>query len=131
MKKYFEMKETLFLDRDVFEMGYIPELFRFREAQVTKIVSALQSGVQGNSPVNLVIRGPPGTGKTTAVHGIFSEISASHESIIPVYISCHVEESKFDVFARIFEELHIQESVPRGQAVGKMIDLIGKTISIR
>jgi len=123
------MKETLFLDRDVFEMDFIPEIFRFREAQVTKIVFAIQSGLQGNSPVNLVIRGPPGTGKTTAVHKIFSDIRASHEDIIPVYINFHVEGSKFGVFARIFEELHIQKSVPRGQTIGQLIDLIGKTIS--
>ncbi len=131
MKKYFEMKETLFLDRDVFEMDFIPEIFRFREAQVTKIVSAIQSGLQGNSPVNLVIRGPPGTGKTTAINRIFSEIGASHEGIIPVYINFHVEGSKFGVFARIFEELHIQKSVPKGQTIGPLIELIGKTISQR
>ena len=62
MKKYFEMKETLFLDLDVFEMDFIPEIFRFREAPVTKIVSAIQSGLQGNCPVNLVIKDPSETG---------------------------------------------------------------------
>ena len=56
MKKYFEMKETLFLDRDVFEINYIPEILRFREAQTNDILCAVQPGLHfGNIPVNLVI----------------------------------------------------------------------------
>ena len=131
MKKYFEMKETLFLDRDVFEINYIPEILRFREAQINDILCAVQPGLQGNFPVNLVIRGPPGTGKTNAVQRIFSDIRASDLRLIPAYIDCHIEQTKFGVFSRIFEELHIQKSVPRGHTTDQLIDLIGKAISDR
>lgn len=131
MKKYLEMKETLFLDRDVFEIDYIPELFRFREARINDIVAAVQPVNRGNKPVSLVIRGPPGTGKTTAVHRIFSDIRESQEGLIPVYINCHAEQSKLDVIIRIFEELHIRKAILRGQTTDQLIDLVGRTISNR
>jgi archaeal cell division control protein 6 len=131
MKKYLELKETLFLDRDVFETDYTPELFRFREARINDIAAAIQPVDHGNGPVGLVIRGPPGTGKTTAVHRIFSDIRKSHGCLIPVYINCHAEQSKSDVFTRIFEGLQIQKSLPKVQTTDQMIDLIGRTISER
>jgi archaeal cell division control protein 6 len=131
MKKYLEIKETLFLDRDVFEIDYTPEIFRFRKAQINQIVSAIQEVNRSNKPVSLVIRGPPGTGKTTAVHGIFSDIRKSHGCLIPVYINCHAEQSKLDVITRIFEALQIQKTLMKGKTEDQLIDLIGRTISTR
>ncbi len=67
MKNYTSLEESLFRNRDAFEIDFVPEIFNFREAQMKDIVYAIQPGMQGNRPINLVLRGLPGTGKTTAV----------------------------------------------------------------
>jgi len=67
MKNYTSLEESLFRNRDAFEIDFVPEIFNFREAQMKDIDYAIQPGMQGNRPINLVLRGLPGTGKTTAV----------------------------------------------------------------
>jgi len=66
MKKYLYSDETLFRNRDLFEIDYIPEEFNYRESQLKDIAFALQPGLHGSRPLNMALRGLPGTGKTTA-----------------------------------------------------------------
>ena len=98
--QYLNMEETLFCDREVFENDFVPEIFRFRNAQARNIVSAIRPGANGSRPLTLLIHGHPGTGKTTVVRRIFSEIRATDQHFIPVYLNCHAERKKFDIFTR-------------------------------
>lgn len=131
MNHYLNMEETLFRNRDAFEIDFIPGIFRFRKAQVNKIRSAIQPGMQGRHQVNLVIRGLPGTGKTTAVHRAFSDIRASNKRLVQVYINCHTELSKFAAFTRIYTELYNQPPPAKGVRVRRLICEIGKALSKR
>ena len=131
MKQYLNMKETLFRDREVFEIDFDPEIFRFRETQISDIVSAIQPGPHGNYPHNLVLQGPPGTGKTTAVRRIFSEIRATGQRFIPIYINCYAGRSKFDIFSRIYTELHDQTPPLKAQTTHQLIEKIGRRVSER
>jgi hypothetical protein len=45
MKKYLYSDETLFRNRDLFEIDYIPEEFNYRESQLKDIAFALQPGL--------------------------------------------------------------------------------------
>jgi archaeal cell division control protein 6 len=131
MNHFLHLNETLFRNRDVFESDFSPEIFKFREEQVTKIRSAVQPGLRGNCPLSLVIRGLPGTGKMTAIRRIFHEIRESDQQLIPVYINSHAERSRFDVFAKIYAALHNHQFPYKGQTIRQLVDDIGKTISER
>jgi archaeal cell division control protein 6 len=57
--------ETLFRDRDVFEINYLPEEFSYRESQLKDLAFAVRPAQFGSRPLNTVLRGLLGTGKTT------------------------------------------------------------------
>jgi archaeal cell division control protein 6 len=128
MKSYLHGEETLFRNRDTFEIRYTPEIFNFRDAQLKDIAFSVSPGLSGNCPLNLVIRGLPGTGKTTAVRRIFSQIEEAGGHIVPVYVNCQTERSRFAVFAKIYGKLHGHQPPPTGPPVRQVIYDIGKTL---
>jgi cell division control protein 6 len=131
MKHYLTMEETLFRNRDAFEIDFVPEVFNFREAQIKDIVFAVQPGLLGNRPLNMVLRGLPGTGKTTAVRRIFAEITETTQRLIPVYVNCQAERSRYAVFAKIYGALHKHQPPGKGATIRQLINDIGKTLSER
>ncbi|ERH03281.1 MAG: hypothetical protein J07HR59_00392 [Halorubrum sp. J07HR59] len=62
--------ESVFRDEHVFEIDHVPETFQHRETQLEGLKYALRPAVRGSRPLNTVVRGPPGTGKTTAVQKV-------------------------------------------------------------
>jgi len=94
--------QTLFRDPDIFEITHLPETFNYRDAQVEDLAFALRPAVQGFSPLNTVLRGPPGTGKTTAVRRLFAEVRETTQRVVPVLVSCQTERTANAVYSQIF-----------------------------
>jgi len=138
--------QTLFVDPDVFDPGYMPEQFTCREAQMRELAMQVRpalrqqvhqcmrpsSGAGGGTavvaeerrgydhasgqgygnrlsstgpgkPYNCVCRGLPGTGKTTSIKALFSEIDELTNRVLPVYVSCEADKTPFSVCSRIFQ----------------------------
>jgi catechol 2,3-dioxygenase-like lactoylglutathione lyase family enzyme len=74
---YLNADEISFRNRDIFEIKHVPELFYNRESQMKDIAFALKPGLHGAGPLNTILRGIPGTGKTTAVRRIFAEVQVA------------------------------------------------------
>lgn len=53
MSSHLTCEQTLFKDRDVFEFGYVPEQFFYREAQMKSIGYAIAPGIQGEKRQNI------------------------------------------------------------------------------
>lgn len=129
MKNYLSSEETLFRNRDAFEIDHIPEVFNFREAQLKELFYAIQPATYGGRPFNMVLRGISGTGKTTTVKRIFTEIEETTKNIVPVYINCQADRSKFSVFTKISQKLFGYQVPPKGIPINHVIHAIGKYLS--
>ncbi|HUK38630.1 MAG TPA: ORC1-type DNA replication protein [Methanomicrobiales archaeon] len=106
MKKSLLMwDETLFREPEVFELDYVPEQFQHREDQVKELAFQVRPGLKGARPLNTVCRGLPGTGKTTSVKKLFSEIEETTKKLIPVYVNCQIDNTKFAIFSQIYRRL--------------------------
>ncbi|MFB6197487.1 MAG: ORC1-type DNA replication protein, partial [Halobacteriaceae archaeon] len=119
--------ESVFRDEHVFEIDYVPEQFKHRETQLQKLQHALRPATRGSRPVNTMIRGPPGTGKTTAIQKLFAELSAK-TGVRTVRVNCQVDSTRYAVFSRIFEELFEYEPPTSGVSFKKLFRQVAEKL---
>lgn len=105
LKNMLMWDETLFRDPDVFEIDYIPDQFNYRESQMRELAFLLRPGIKGSRPLNAIIKGTPGTGKTTSVKKIFGDIGEIKSKMIPVHINCQVENTRFMILSQIYRQI--------------------------
>ncbi|MFC7044215.1 ORC1-type DNA replication protein [Halobacteriaceae archaeon GCM10025711] len=111
--------ESVFRDEHVFEIDYVPEAFQHRESQLQSLQYALRPAVRGSRPLNVMVRGPPGTGKTTAVQKMFGELNGQ-PGVRTVRVNCQVDSTRYSVFSRIFEEMFDYEPPSSGISFKKL-----------
>ncbi|MDS0297435.1 ORC1-type DNA replication protein [Halogeometricum sp. S1BR25-6] len=115
--------ETVFRDEHVFEIDYVPETFNHRETQLQSLKYALRPAVRGSRPLNTTVRGPPGTGKTTAVQKLYGELGAQ-SGVRAVRVNCQVDSTRYAVFSRIFEHIFEYEPPSSGISFKKLFGQI-------
>jgi len=115
--------ESVFRDEHVFEIDYVPETFRHRDSQMESLKYALRPAVRGSRPLNVIARGPPGTGKTTAVQKLFSELRAQTDVNV-ARVNCQVDSTRYSVFSRLFEHVFEYEPPASGISFKKLFGQI-------
>jgi cell division control protein 6 len=129
MKKNLLMwDETLFRDPEVFEFDYVPEQFQFRENQMRELAFQIRPGMRGGRPLNSICKGLPGTGKTTSVRKLFSEISDSTKKLVPVYVNCQIDNTKFAIFSQIYRKLTGHLPPASGTSFKQLFDAIARVL---
>jgi len=98
-------EETLFKDRELFELDHLPEHFAHRESQMNSLKFCIRPAMQGARPINALCLGPPGTGKTTAINKLFEEIEAHSTKVIPVHVNCQMDSTRYAVFYQIYKKI--------------------------
>ncbi|SIR51529.1 cell division control protein 6 [Haladaptatus litoreus] len=111
--------ESVFREEHVFEIDYVPETFEHRASQMQSLQYALRPAVRGSRPLNVMARGPPGTGKTTAVQKLFDELSAQTD-VRTVRVNCQVDSTRYAIFSRIFEGIFEYEPPSSGISFKKL-----------
>lgn len=125
MKKDLLMwDETLIKNPDMFELDHIPEYFAHREHQMQALMYCVKPAMRGGRPINALCIGPPGTGKTTAVHKLIEEIEKYTSKVIPVYINCQVNYTRYTLFSQIFKRLFNIMPPSSGVSFKKIYDQI-------
>ena len=129
MKKTLLMwDETLFRDPEVLEIDYVPEQFEFRDAQMRELAFQIRPGLRGGRPLNTICKGLPGTGKTTSIRKLFAEIEESTKKLVPVYINCQIDNTKFAIISQIYRKLvgHLPPS--SGTSFKQVFDAIARIL---
>ncbi|EMA40780.1 cell division control protein 6 [Halococcus hamelinensis 100A6] len=115
--------ESVFRDEHVFEVDYLPETFHHRENQLDGLQYALRPAVRGSRPLNAMVRGPPGTGKTTAIQKLFAELDG-RRGVRTVRVNCQVDSTRYAVFSRIFEAIFEYEPPASGISFKSLFEQI-------
>jgi len=120
--------ESVFRDEHVFEIDYVPETFKHRDEQTRSLTYALRPAVRGSRPLNVLIRGPPGTGKTTAVQKLFDEVGAQTSEVRTIRVNCQVNATRYSVFSRLFEGCFDYEPPSSGISFKKLFGQIAEKL---
>ena len=120
--------ESVFRNESVFEVDYVPETFKHRESQLESLKYALRPAVRGSRPLNTVVRGPPGTGKTTAVQKLFSELGVEAPGVRTVRVNCQVDATRYAVFSRLFESVFDYEPPSSGVSFKKLFGQVAERL---
>ena len=129
MKKNLLMwDETLFRDPEVLEIDYVPEQFEFRDTQIRELAFQIRPGLRGGRPLNTICKGLPGTGKTTSIRKLFAEIEESTKKLVPVYINCQIDNTKFAIISQIYRKLvgHLPPS--SGTSFKQVFDAVARIL---
>ena len=119
--------QTLFRDPDVFEPAFVPDHLHHRDAQVQELAFLIRPALRGESAGSAVLRGPPGTGKTTTVRRIFAAVAEETRQVIPAYINCRHDHTPLAVYRSIFEQVCGCPAPP----AGRYLDEIKRGIAAR
>lgn len=87
--------------------------------------------LRGASPINTVLNGPPGTGKTAAVRRIFAEVEETSRTAVPVLVSCQVDRTAYAVYGRMYLALFGQTPPPSGVPPGRLVERIAREANRR
>jgi cell division control protein 6 len=120
--------ETLFRDPEVFEIDYVPEQFNFRETQMRELAFQIKPGMRGGRPLSTVCRGVPGTGKTTSIRKLFTEIEYSTKKLVPIHVNCQIDNTKFAVFSQIYRRLTGHLPPASGTSFKQVFDAIARLL---
>ncbi|WP_254861515.1 ORC1-type DNA replication protein [Halovivax gelatinilyticus] len=120
--------ETVFRNESVFEIDYVPETFQHRDSQMQSLVYALRPAVRGSRPLNVLVRGPPGTGKTTAVQRLYDEIAGQTRDVRTIRVNCQVNSTRYAVFSRLFEGTFDYEPPSSGISFKKLFGQIAEQL---
>jgi cell division control protein 6 len=118
--------ETLFRDPEVFEIDFVPDQFSHREVQMRDLAFQIRPGIKGGRPFNTVCRGLPGTGKTTSVRKLMAEVEETTKKLIPIYVNCQIDNTKFAIFSQIYRRITGSTSPPSGTSFKSVYDAIGR-----
>jgi cell division control protein 6 len=120
--------ETLFRDPEVLETDYLPEQFQHREEQMRELAFQIRPGLRGGRPLNTLCKGLPGTGKTTSVRKLFTEIEETTKKLVPVYINCQIDNTKFAVFSQIYRRLSGHLPPASGTSFKQLFDAVARIL---
>jgi len=119
-------EETLFKNRDLFELDYLPEHFAHRENQMNSLKFCVRPAMHGARPINALCLGPPGTGKTTSVIKLFEEIESHSTKVIPVYVNCQMDYTRYAVFYQIYKKIFGHTPAPSGISFKRIFERVAK-----
>ncbi len=121
--------ETIFKDREVLEFDHLPEHFAHRESQMESLKFCVRPAFAGARPLNALCLGPPGTGKTTAIFKLFSEIEAHSSKVVPVHVNCQMDHTRHAIFLRIYSKLLGHSPPTSGVSFKRVLERIARAMA--
>jgi cell division control protein 6 len=128
IRKILMSDQTLFQNIQVFDTDFVPEQLMHRDTQMGELAFQMMPGMRGNHPLNTIIRGLPGTGKTTSVETLFTQIRENTKKLVPVMINCEVARTKFNVLSFIYQALSGQSPPETGTSVKRILNAVATII---
>lgn len=112
-------KNEVIKDARVLTADYLPNKMVHRNGERKEISRCLNPILEDEQPLNMLVHGPPGTGKTAMSEYVVKQLK-KNTFVNFSYVNCFGQPSKFEVF---YELLDKKAQIPRdGTSTGKVIE---------
>jgi len=125
-----EETQTIFIEKDVFTVEYIPETFKYRSEQIKRITFNLKGRLEEHKrPYHMILKGSYATGKTLTMKYIFKEVEKEYKNVKCVHINCKRNKSAYMIYLRIYEKVFGKEMGVGGLSTSMVLDSVMKKIA--
>ncbi|MBI4362144.1 MAG: ORC1-type DNA replication protein [Euryarchaeota archaeon] len=129
-KELLQADQTLFRNPDLFDPEHLPEHVLHRESQMRGLQFCLKPAAEGRGkPVNALCIGTMATGKTTAVRTLFTQLEETTPNLVPVYIHCQVNATRYLVASHMYKKLYGHMPPHSGLSFEKVFSKVAKTLA--
>ncbi|MBN1280164.1 MAG: orc1/cdc6 family replication initiation protein [Candidatus Thermoplasmatota archaeon] len=101
----FLSARQLFVDREVLSSTYVPSLLLHRDQEQQELAVMLLPALRNQTPNNIYLFGPPGTGKSAATQLVTSQLAqkghAQGQQIMVVWCNCQRVDTEYRVLQHI------------------------------
>lgn len=101
-----------------------------RDSERKEIASALEPVLEGEQPRNVLVHGPPGTGKTTMAQYVVEKLKEHDSSVLSGYVNCWRHSSRFEIYYNLLndmgEKMISRTGTPTDELVGKFEEKLRK-----
>lgn len=112
-------------DARVLTADYLPNKMVHRDSERQEIARNLRPLLNGGEPLNMLIHGKPGTGKTAMAKYVVQELK-KEKFVKSPYVNCFSQKSRFEIF---YELLNKKAKVPRdGTSTEKVVEKFDKKV---
>lgn len=132
--KEFLEKESIFKNKSLLSVNFIPSKIPHREKEINQLKSILAPLLKGYKPSNIFIYGTCGTGKTVTTMFVLKQleeiINQQSLNIKIIYLNCKlkkVADTEYRMFAHLLKEFNINvpdTGLPTNVLYRKFFDLI-------
>ena len=105
MKEIIFSESSIFSNREVFEMTYVPDIYKYRDGQLTKMASHAMSLAHNIAPKNMSLTGGNATGKTTTLKQFFKMLNEAFPNVVTVYVNCQLTNTENMVYGEIYRKV--------------------------
>lgn len=109
---------------------YIPTEMEFRDAQLSSLAHALRPASENRQPENVLIYGPPGSGKTSCAKFVLKELCEYSSKPISIYVNCWEVPTRFGIFSSIlfaFGEMMPRRGIASDEALERIVSVAKNT----
>jgi cell division control protein 6 len=98
-------RNTVIDDRRVLTADFLPNRMVHRDSERKEIASALEPVLEGEQPRDVLVHGPPGTGKTTMARYVVDKLKEHDSSVVSGYVNCWRHSSRFEIYYNLLQDM--------------------------
>ncbi|MEA5389220.1 AAA family ATPase [Haloarculaceae archaeon H-GB11] len=123
----FDSDQNLYDDREAVTDGYVPDELVGRAPERAALTAALDPDGSGTAS-DVLVWGPPGTGKSTFVKRVLDSTLGSGEGEV-AYVDCSAFSTPYQVAARVADELNEESFNTTGHSREDVYDALDRACS--